>query len=122
MRSPATATTDHPATHPNARLGPANGQWRGGERISSHGYVMIFVGQEHPLADVRGYAYLHSLVWAAAGRAMPGPGEELHHDDDQKQHNRLSNLGVITTAEHARHHAKEKPRMRGRFVRVEVGG
>lgn len=100
-----------------ARLGPSNGRWNGGERITHHGYVMIFVGVEHPLADVKGYAYLHLLVWAAAGRPLPGPDEELHHQDDRKTYNRLNNLEVITTAEHARRHAATKPRDgRGRFA------
>lgn len=37
MRSPVTATADRPAPHPNARLGPANGNWRGGERVTQGG-------------------------------------------------------------------------------------
>lgn len=107
------------STTPLARLGPSNGRWRGGERITHHGYVMIYVGVEHPLADIRGYAYLHALVWAAAGRPLPGRGEELHHRDDRKTYNRLSNLEVITTAEHARRHASTKPRDgRGRFAEI----
>lgn len=102
-----------------ARLGPSNGRWNGGERITHHGYPMLFVGIEHPLADVKGYAYVHLLVWAAAGRPLPGPGEELHHRDDQKTYNRLNNLEVITTAEHARIHAARKARDRhGRFAGV----
>lgn len=107
------------STTANARLGPSNGNWRGGERITRHGYVMVNVGREHPLADVKGFAYLHLLVWVAAGNAPPGPGEELHHRDDRKTYNRLSNLEVITTAEHARMHAATKPRVQGRFVRAE---
>lgn len=104
-----------------ARFGPSNGRWNGGERITHHGYLMLFVGREHPLADVKGYAYAHSLVWAAAGRPLPGPGEELHHKDDRKTHNRLDNLEVVTTAEHARRHAATKPRDgRGRFAEVAV--
>lgn len=118
MRTPRMLLTDAP--HPNARCGPTNGNWRGGERTTHHGYAQVFVGYEHPLADVRGYAYLHALVWVSAGNEPPPPGHELHHKDDCKQHNRLSNLEVITTAEHSRRHAAEKPRVRGRFVRVEV--
>lgn len=100
--------------------GPGNPNWRGGIRTSYHGYAMLFVGHEHPLADSKGYAYIHLLVWVSAGRPKPGPGEELHHVDRCTGYNRLNNIEVITTAEHARHHAKEKPRVRGRFVRVGV--
>lgn len=33
-----------------------------GRSIASNGYVLIWVGRDHPLADVRGYAYEHRLV------------------------------------------------------------
>lgn len=120
-RGGASGDQTRDSTTPQARLGPSNGRWNGGERITHHGYVMIYVGREHPLADVRGYAYLHLLVWIAAGYPPPGPGEELHHRDDRKTYNRLSNLEVISTAEHARRHAATKPRDgRGRFSGVAM--
>lgn len=44
--------------------GPENYMWKGGRAVTSHGYVLIRVGAEHHLADVRDYAYEHRLVAA----------------------------------------------------------
>lgn len=108
------------STTPNARLGPSNGNWRGGERVTHHGYRMTYVGVEHPLSDAKGYAYTHLLVWVAAGNEPPGPGEELHHCDGRKTYNRLSNLEMKTAAEHSRLHLVGRERdERGRFLAAE---
>lgn len=42
--------------------GEKNGLWKGGRSVASNGYVLIRVGVDHPLADVRGYAYEHRVV------------------------------------------------------------
>ncbi len=87
--------------------------------ITRHGYVRVRVGIGHPLACSRGYAYAHLVVWAAAGRPLPKRGEELHHFNDNKQDNRLSNLRLRKKAAHSSEHARRKPRYRdGRFRRV----
>lgn len=105
----------------NARPGAQNGRWRGGERIpTSHGYVRVRVGVEHPLADSEGFAYEHLVIWLAAGRAMPGPDELIHHKSEDKTDNRLGNLELITRAEHSRMHAAKQLRQRGRFARAET--
>ena len=38
------------------QFGATNSQWKGGRIIASNGYVMLRVGTDHHLADVRGYA------------------------------------------------------------------
>lgn len=38
--------------------------WKGGRTVTQHGYVLIYVSKNHPLADCRGYAYEHRL-WSA---------------------------------------------------------
>jgi hypothetical protein len=43
-------------------FGPKNGFWKGGKSIASNGYMLIRVGVNHHLSDVRGYAYEHRLV------------------------------------------------------------
>ena len=43
-------------------IGKKNGMWKGGRSVASNGYVLIRVGMDHHLADVRGYAYEHRLV------------------------------------------------------------
>ena len=76
--------------------------------ITEHGYVLVFVGKEHHLADVRGYAYEHRLVMEQKlGRRLQ-KGELVHHDDDDGLNNAPENLFVKTRASHVRHH---KPRL-----------
>lgn len=97
--------------------GSRNGRWNPDRLRSSHGYVLVRVGKGHPLADVRGYAYEHALVWSAAGRTVP-PGYLIHHRNHEKTDNRLTNLRLVTVAEHARLHALEQERdAGGRFGR-----
>ena len=74
--------------------------WKGGRVVASNGYMLVHVGKDHPLADVRGYAYEHRLVAEAAlGRPL-APGEVVHHRDHDKQNNHPDNLEVVNRAEH----------------------
>lgn len=89
-----------------------NHQWKGGRSIASNGYVLVKVGTEHHLADVRGYAYEHRLVAEEKlGRALL-PGEQVHHVDGDKQNNDPSNLEVVTHAEHGVAHRAPRSRAR----------
>lgn len=75
--------------------------WKGDPITDSRGYVLIFVGKDHHLADVRGYAYKHRLVAEEKlGRRLL-PGEEVHHGDDNPSNNDPGNL--IPAANHAEH-------------------
>ena len=51
--------------------GCRHGRWSREKMLSSHGYVKVRVGKDHPLADPNGYAYEHLLVWVAAGNPRP---------------------------------------------------
>lgn len=88
-------------------IGPRNGFWRGGRSIASNGYVLIRVGTDHHLADVRGYAYEHRLVAEKKiGRRLL-PGELVHHIDENKKNNDPINLEVMkSTAHHFKKHRK----------------
>lgn len=104
--------------------GASNPQWGGGIRVTHHGYVMVKTGTDHPLADVRGYVYLHQLVVAAAGVDLTGV--EIDHQNGDRRDNRFANLAVRSKSEHSRRHTAERPRgARGRWVRrgaaAEVG-
>lgn len=80
--------------------------WKGGRVIASNGYVLIRVGTEHHLADVRGYAYEHRLVAEQKiGRRLL-PGEIVHHIDGNKQNNGPENLEVCLDIAH--HKARER--------------
>lgn len=91
------------------RRGKENPNWRGGRTISSHGYILIRVGTDHHLADVRGYAYEHRLVAERKlGRCLM-PGEMVHHLNGNKQDNQPENLSVVSSlAEHYMHHRKRQ--------------
>ncbi len=83
-------------------IGEKNGLWKGGRSVASNGYVLIRVGTEHHLADVRGYAYEHRLVAEAKiGRRLTS-GEQVHHIDGDKTNNNPANLEVCASFAHHR--------------------
>ena len=89
--------------------GELNPNWKGGRHISSHGYVKILVGKGHPLADSKGYAYEHVVVWVSAGNPHPIRGiTNIHHLDGNKQNNSLDNLTIIPQSDHAKGHAAKR--------------
>lgn len=108
--------------------GPKNGNWKGGRTITSHGYVLIRVGESHPLADSRGYAYEHRVVAQAKTPRPLRRADRVHHDDEDKINNRSGNLIVTRSAlEHAIHHRdpdskyQRKPGGRNRLVKCACG-
>lgn len=89
------------------QTGEKNGQWKGGRSVASNGYVLIRVGKDHPLADVRGYAYEHRLVASDVLGRLVLPTEQVHHRNENKTDNRPENLEVVATiAEHRVRHRK----------------
>jgi hypothetical protein len=90
--------------------GAAHPRWNAGPILSSHGYQKVRVGVGHPLADSKGYAYSHVLVWCAAGNPRPKPGESLHHVSGDKRDDRITNLALVTVSEHAKLHARTRRR------------
>lgn len=109
-----------------AQHGARNHQWKGGRSIASNGYVLVMVGKEHPLADVRGYAYEHRLVASEKiGRTLRDD-EHVHHVDGNKTNNDPSNLMVVSREEHGvehRHagHALRMPGEANPVVSCECG-
>ena len=90
-----------------------NPNWRGGKTVSSHGYILIRVGTDHHLADVRGYAYEHRIVAEKKiGRKLK-PGERIHHINKNKSDNRPKNIMVTgSNAEHFLQHRKSNSNRR----------
>jgi hypothetical protein len=104
--------------HGNHARGEKNSRWNNGRILSTDGYVKLRVGRDHPLSDPNGYAYEHLIVWVAAGNRLPRADELIHHRDENKQNNRLSNLQLITRSEHGVLHSSTRKRdERGNFVR-----
>jgi len=96
--------------HGNHARGPANAKWNDGLSKHEEGYIKVRVGGGHPEADPNGYAYLHLLVWLAAGRPHPGPHELIHHVNETKTDNRVENLELLTRSTHAVHHNASRDR------------
>jgi len=107
---------DQRGHHGNQVKGSAHPRFRGGTSLSSHGYLKIQVGQGHPLADPNGYAYAHILCWVSAGGDRPENGQVVHHANEDKLDNRISNLEMITRGEHAEIHLVRRCSETGRFV------
>lgn len=89
--------------------GKKNSQWRGGKRITSHGYVEIYM-PTHPYASKsRGTVYEHRLVMEKKIGRYLKPEEDVHHIDENKQNNDPDNLHLFSSkAEHTAHHQKLK--------------
>ncbi len=81
--------------------------FKGGRVLAEHGYVLIFVGKAHHLADCRGYAYEHRLVAEKKLGRRLRPGEEVHHKNEVKSDNKPRNIVVKgSKAAHFEEHRK----------------
>lgn len=117
---------NNPASWNVAKRGPDHYRWNDDRLLTQDGHAKVRVGTDHPLADPNGYAYEHLLVWVAAGRPRPGKGQLLHHVNETKTDNRLSNLELLTRTEHAAEHHDMLPdatvrEIRERFAAGEDG-
>lgn len=95
-----------------AQFGERNHQWKGGRSIASNGYVLIKVGVEHHLSDVRGYAYEHRLVAEEKLGRRLRRDEVPHHRDGNKQNNHPDNIEVVTRSQHGAVHRRAGKRLR----------
>lgn len=68
-----------------------------GYRLSTSGYLLRWVGYNHPMAHKTGYAYEHRLVMAESlGRPLTRR-EVVHHINKKKRDNRLENLKLCAS-------------------------
>jgi len=73
---------------------------------TQQGYVLVFVGREHHLANANGYAYEHRLVMEnKIGRRLR-PGEIVHHVNHVKHDNSEDNLELQPSRWH--HNAEHR--------------
>lgn len=93
---------------PHGLMRERNNYWKGGKVMASNGYVLIKVGFNHHLADVRGYAYEHRLVAEKIlGRRLQ-EADVIHHKDGNKTNNSPGNLEILDRREHRNNHRVKK--------------
>lgn len=101
------------SNHQFGLKGNLNSSFTGKEKISNHGYKLIYK-PNHPRANHAGYVFEHILVMEnKIGRPLKFYGfkhpnnEVCHHIDRDKLNNNINNLKLMTDREHARLHALE---------------
>ena len=115
-------------------MGEDNPAWKGGRRIDDSGYIQIRVG-EHPFAK-DGYVWEHRyvveehmrqkypdhpLLAESGGKKYLRPETVVHHIDEVKTNNSLSNLMLLPDQRfHAFIHNSPLP-MEERLRRIEMG-
>lgn len=68
------------------------------------GYA-YFLDRGHPLANGQGKVYAHRHFASVKLGRWIGVGEHVHHKNENRSDNALSNLEVETNSEHAKEHA-----------------
>lgn len=103
------------------KYGEENQNWKGGRTLHSDGYVYIRM-PEHPFAS-NGYIFEHRFVMEQYLRENHpdhpalirlgenlylSPDYEVHHRDEVRTNNRIENLEVLTSSEHANLHNNQR--------------
>jgi hypothetical protein len=105
-----------------------NPNWKGGQWINTEGRVFVRVPEDerhlHPTLRKDGYIQRYQYVWNTAHPDDPvTSGDVIHHKDEDKQNDALSNLEKITQSEHARLHGagrQHSPEARERMSRSQL--
>jgi HNH endonuclease len=72
-------------------------------------YELVIAPPGYPGMKYRGrYCYEHTLVWWQNTGEIPGPGEVLHHRDENKRNNAFDNLAKKTVGEHTAEHSRAR--------------
>lgn len=91
---------------PQHMRGELSHNWKGGRKISYHGYVEIYT-PDHPSSHMR-YMKEHRLVMEEHLGRILEPNEIVHHVNGIKTDNRIENLRLSTFREHSKKHITEK--------------
>ena len=102
--------------------GESNPNWKGGRARHSAGYVMVY-SPDHPFAMKLGYVLEHRLILEqhlreqqpdspylteAAGQLYLRPDVIVHHSDEIKDNNQVTNLLPLTQGEHLALHNRQR--------------
>ena len=115
--------------HQYGLTGEKNSSWKGGKHINSYGYYLIYI-PEHPFCNSDGYVFEHRLIAEQYllneensieinGKKYLKPEYEVHHIDENRLNNDVSNLMVVTRKQHQKIHYELNPRKRnekGQFI------
>lgn len=86
--------------------------------LTVHGYYEVFQPQ-HPLAKKNGYVREHRMI-AWDGGLLTDKKQIVHHKNEDKTDNRLSNLAVASNGEHTALHWRGAKRPKWSKERREV--
>lgn len=89
--------------------GEKGANWKGGKKISAHGYVLI-LRKGNPMADVAGYVMEHRLIMSEHLGRILQKHEVVHHINGIKTDNRIENLKLFRDGEHTIMHHTGKHR------------
>ncbi len=78
------------------------------KKVVSKGDYYYAIVPEHPNKTKNNYVLLHRIVMENHLGRVLNKTEIVHHIDENKKNNDISNLKVMTASEHAILHAKEK--------------
>ena len=106
--------------HQYGLRGELNASWEGGRFVTNHGYVKLYM-PDHPFSSPTGYILEHRYVAEQYllndensieinGKRYLSPNYIVHHIDENKQNNDVSNLMVLTLSEHQTLHNKKNKR------------
>jgi len=88
----------------NYHKGDKHNMWKDGVCMGSDGYILIN-SPHHPYKDARNYVRQHRLVAEQHLKRFLSPKEVIHHINEIKNDNRLSNLYLFPTdKEHRAYH------------------
>lgn len=120
--------------HQYGLRGPKNASWKGGVRISNHGYRLIYC-EGHPFGENKtNYVLEHRLVAEqhlltddnsimVNGKRYLSPEFIVHHKNGNRLDNRVENLEVMSLSDHQRMHATKQSEWmerntRGQFIKA----
>lgn len=86
--------------------GEKHSNWKGGRFCNSQGYVFVY-SPNHPLKSNDGYVLEHRLVMEKKIGRYLTKKEVVHHINENKGNNKISNLMLFNcSADHLKHHAE----------------
>ena len=88
-----------------ANRGEKSGNWNGGKRKTSKGYIQILC-PDHPRADSSGYVMEHIVIFERETGIEIPQNCCIHHLNGNKSDNRIENLCMMTHASHTVFHHK----------------